>query len=255
MIKFFRKTRQQLLNENKTSKYLKYAIGEIVLVVLGILIALSINTWNNERITKGTEIAYIDRLINEVIIDTFYFNDIKNQFEFKESRMIRVIASWQFNALPVSDSLKYINDFRSAGDIDPWYVEPVTWTQLIQTGELKLIRDKDLLDKLFNYYNSIKKVADNFNQFPMSMTNKARERWTEPFVQEDYSDFNNLGDLNKTPNAIVFENIWNNRNSYFNLYTAIAYICSNNKISMNNLEVFSKEILKTLENYRETLVN
>ena len=46
MIKFFRKIRQNLLMENKTSKYFKYAIGEILLVVIGILIALSINNWN-----------------------------------------------------------------------------------------------------------------------------------------------------------------------------------------------------------------
>ena len=49
MIKFFRKIRQNLLMENKTGKYFKYAIGEIILVVIGILIALSINTWNENR--------------------------------------------------------------------------------------------------------------------------------------------------------------------------------------------------------------
>jgi len=49
MIKFFRKIRQNLLMENKTSKYFKYAIGEIVLVVIGILIALQINIWNEKR--------------------------------------------------------------------------------------------------------------------------------------------------------------------------------------------------------------
>ena len=49
MIKFFRKIRQNLLNQGKTSKYFKYAIGEIVLVVIGILIALQINNWNEER--------------------------------------------------------------------------------------------------------------------------------------------------------------------------------------------------------------
>jgi len=49
MIKFFRRIRQQLLTENKFSKYLLYAIGEIVLVVVGILIALQINIWNEKR--------------------------------------------------------------------------------------------------------------------------------------------------------------------------------------------------------------
>ena len=49
MIKFFRKIRQRLLTENRLGKYLLYAIGEILLVVIGILIALSINNWNEER--------------------------------------------------------------------------------------------------------------------------------------------------------------------------------------------------------------
>ena len=49
MIEFFRKTRYDLMKKNKTGKYLKYAIGEIILVVIGILIALSINNWNETR--------------------------------------------------------------------------------------------------------------------------------------------------------------------------------------------------------------
>ena len=49
MVKFFRKIRQNLLMENKTGKYFKYAIGEIILVVIGILIALQINNWNEKR--------------------------------------------------------------------------------------------------------------------------------------------------------------------------------------------------------------
>lgn len=53
MIKFFRKIRQKLLSENKFSKYLLYAIGEIILVVIGILIALSINNWNENRKQKA----------------------------------------------------------------------------------------------------------------------------------------------------------------------------------------------------------
>jgi len=49
MIKFFRKIRQNLLLENKTAMYFKYAIGEIILVVIGILIALRINNWNETK--------------------------------------------------------------------------------------------------------------------------------------------------------------------------------------------------------------
>ena len=55
MIKFFRKIRQKLLTENKFSKYLLYAVGEIILVVIGILIALQINTWNQEKLLRQKE--------------------------------------------------------------------------------------------------------------------------------------------------------------------------------------------------------
>ena len=60
MIKFFRIIRQQLLPENKFSKYLIYAIGEIVLVVIGILIALQINNSNNKRIEKERGAFYFN---------------------------------------------------------------------------------------------------------------------------------------------------------------------------------------------------
>jgi hypothetical protein len=49
MIKFFRKIRYDLMEKNETGKYLKYAIGEIILVVIGILVALQINTWNEQK--------------------------------------------------------------------------------------------------------------------------------------------------------------------------------------------------------------
>jgi hypothetical protein len=55
MIKFFRKIRQSLLSEGKMGKYFKYAIGEIILVVIGILIALQINNWNQNRINDKQE--------------------------------------------------------------------------------------------------------------------------------------------------------------------------------------------------------
>jgi hypothetical protein len=65
MIKFFRKIRYELMGKNKTGKYIKYAIGEIVLVVIGILIALSLNNWNENRISKNKEKLLLKELHNE----------------------------------------------------------------------------------------------------------------------------------------------------------------------------------------------
>jgi len=56
MLKFFRNIRQNLLSEGKTGKYLKYAVGEIVLVVIGILLALQVNNWNEQRKERLLEV-------------------------------------------------------------------------------------------------------------------------------------------------------------------------------------------------------
>ncbi len=69
MIKFFRKIRQKLLSENKFSKYLIYAIGEILLVVIGILIALQINNWNENRVNTKKEIFHLKNISNNLTYD------------------------------------------------------------------------------------------------------------------------------------------------------------------------------------------
>uniref|UniRef100_UPI0030DA5AE8 DUF6090 family protein n=1 Tax=uncultured Planktosalinus sp. TaxID=1810935 RepID=UPI0030DA5AE8 len=66
MIQFFRKIRQKLLSENKFSKYLIYAIGEIILVVIGILIALQINNWNEGRKDEIRASNYINRISEDL---------------------------------------------------------------------------------------------------------------------------------------------------------------------------------------------
>ncbi|MEY8848585.1 DUF6090 family protein [Psychroserpens sp. XS_ASV72] len=66
MIKFFRKIRQNLLSEGKTGKYLKYAIGEIILVVIGILIALQVSNWNKERMDSDFEQEVLFDLNTEI---------------------------------------------------------------------------------------------------------------------------------------------------------------------------------------------
>ena len=83
MIKFFRRIRQNLLNEGKTSKYFKYAIGEILLVVIGILIALQINNWNEQRKNKAKEKAILASIHkeftkNKIQLDSVLFHHKKS---------------------------------------------------------------------------------------------------------------------------------------------------------------------------------
>ena len=81
MIKFFRKIRQKLLTENKFSKYLLYAIGEIILVVIGILIALQINNWNEEAKEKRVANSYIQSLRTDFANDVILLGNLIASFD------------------------------------------------------------------------------------------------------------------------------------------------------------------------------
>jgi len=94
MIKFFRNIRQNLLSEGKTGKYLKYAVGEIILVVIGILIALQINNWNEQRKVKNTQEKYLTLLKEEA---TNNLNSVVNtkknliNLHLKQNKLLKLI--------------------------------------------------------------------------------------------------------------------------------------------------------------------
>jgi sensor domain CHASE-containing protein len=62
LFRFFRSLRQKLLAENRVGRYLAYALGEILLVVIGILIALQVNTWNEDRVQRSREVKYLKNI-------------------------------------------------------------------------------------------------------------------------------------------------------------------------------------------------
>ena len=98
MIKFFRKIRQNLLMENlpagqagKTAKYFKYAIGEIALVVIGILIALSINNWNEQRLLISNQETIYKQVRSDLIKDTLNLGLVIDHWEQRNIRLEKVL--------------------------------------------------------------------------------------------------------------------------------------------------------------------
>ena len=89
MIKFFKKIRQNILSEGKTGKYFKYAIGEIVLVVIGIVIALQLNNWNESRKNEDEFKAVLQQIYTIVDQDSENLKLIRYQL----SEQIKIIDS------------------------------------------------------------------------------------------------------------------------------------------------------------------
>ncbi len=109
MIKFFRRIRQNLLSEGKTGKYFKYAIGEIILVVIGILIALQINNWNEKRKIKNAEVEILQNLKAELKHNLEDLENINRQHksEFEDGIYILNLFGTDISNISVSklDSL------------------------------------------------------------------------------------------------------------------------------------------------------
>ena len=123
MIKFFRKIRQKLLTENKFSKYLLYAIGEIFLVVIGILIALQINNWNERQKNIISRNELLNAVHKECIINKEKLNFIKEQLTKSFNNVDELMGMFPINIKTVNlDTLRV----KIRGSFSDWTFEPLS---------------------------------------------------------------------------------------------------------------------------------
>jgi len=138
MIKFFRKIRQNLLMENKTGKYFKYAIGEILLVVIGILIALSINNWNDQKKSAETELLYYQRILDDFKLDKQLIGELLEQ----NNNRIDLSKEILLDLDSVTKDKHYlINKFLLAIRSNVYIPRNMTFKDLISSGNLKLLNE------------------------------------------------------------------------------------------------------------------
>lgn len=156
MIKFFRKIRYDLMKQNKMSKYFKYAIGEILLVVIGILIALQINNWNEKRKADSQETVLLEQLLSDFESNLEQLNQkISMREDFKNSS--KILLSYIDNPkLASTDSVNdHIGKTMPYASFDPIIID------LAGSGELKLISNNKIKQVVTRWTSDIKDVIED----------------------------------------------------------------------------------------------
>jgi hypothetical protein len=152
MIKFFRKIRQKLLTENKFSKYLIYAIGEIILVVIGILIALSINNWNDIQKNNNQEILLLKSLKSEFKNNTILFDSIFKNHKTKEDYVLKLI---NINKEPIPftllDSILEIITYNYTTNLSS-----TIYKSSMNSGKIELIKNTELKNRITSFEDQYK---------------------------------------------------------------------------------------------------
>jgi hypothetical protein len=182
MIKFFRLIRKRLLSQNKFGKYLIYALGEIVLVVIGILIAIQINEWNRDRKLYQVELESYQLIITDLKRDSTLFKD------------------YQVNYSNYLDTYFQINNIKkgqsSFKNLLPDYLvmniefNPVT--QKNHQASIEKFRNGKIREQISNYFRRLSQVAQATDEFNDLVVEESR-----PFFLKE----NNVLDNDK-----VFDN-------------------------------------------------
>ena len=164
MIKLFRKIRYNLMSENKTGRYFKYAIGEIILVVIGILIALQINNWNEDKKSLKQEKTYYCKIAEDLQVDIRNIDSslvtIDKQLESREKFLKNLLKIQKDKQVIFKD---FIPTFRYYKFIS---TKPAI-VDITSSGKLETLRNQTLKKRILSHYteqdNALKIININYN--------------------------------------------------------------------------------------------
>ena len=235
MIKFFRRIRYDLMEKNKTGKYLKYAIGEIVLVVIGILIALSINNWNEGRKLRNQEFKILTEIRSnlETTLEIFESDTL---FNLKTIQQFNKIKRYIIEDLPYNKELDsafgYLQNWASPYPI-------LTAYKTLQLKGLDIISNENLRTDIIDLYEY------EYNVLSMDYDKSEWEIMQAvvyPFVSKHVRIFKENSKRLAKPND--FESLKEN-DEFLNI---LEMIISNRESGLINYRSIMKSIKKLIDN-------
>ena len=196
------------MKKNKTGKYLKYAIGEIVLVMIGILLALQVNEWNNEKNRNKAEKAIIEQLKIELVTSKIQLEKlIESQEESAEASAIICHSFWK-NKIPHDSIIDYMR--RPLGNT---VYSPVLGTakSLINSGNLSLIKSNTLKNAITVYVERVESSLKDINRYEETYYRRGIEIINEVIPVAALGSKSQLKDYIKKSNSPSFETSRNDK--------------------------------------------
>jgi hypothetical protein len=179
MIKFFRRIRQKLISENKFNRYLIYAFGEILLVVIGILIALQVNTWNEERKDRQEEQLILSALNRDFTKNLELFETAKEihyTARANAEKLLTLVNSPEERNFFTEENIALVKGALEAHTYNP---SNGVVNSLISSGNFQLLQN----DRLQNLIISWNDVLQDYTEEEMAATDFWNTRY-EPFLIE-----------------------------------------------------------------------
>lgn len=184
MLRFFKRIRQSFLEKGNFNRYTIYAIGEIILVVIGILVALQINNWSTDNKTRKKELIYLENINQDLklnLISLNHFIDVRNE----TIKSVELLLAY-FEGKPLENLDEFVFHNFNVMVWFPFIQNANTYNELINSGNFAIISNKDIK-----------------NEIQDMQTNYGTIAFVEGEMQQDYERylyevFFNLVDLNTT---------------------------------------------------------
>ncbi len=173
--------------QNKTSKYFKYAIGEIALVMIGILLALQVNNWNTERLNKQTEHDYYCQLVVDIESDKA---ELLERLKASEKRIQTAKQLLLDLDAQTKTKEELMRSFIFVQRGDAFIPSRATITDLTSSGKLSLIRDKTLRTQLLSFYEYLD-IKTNITQSNQKINVDNIIKW-ESITEFGWQEFSSM---------------------------------------------------------------
>ena len=172
MIPFFSKIRYKLAENNQFLKYSRYAVGEIFLVVIGILIALYINNWNEEKKEHELFLRNLKGIRNDLVSDTLSFNNYLEFLEKSSQRKVVLLEQDSFDHFTLDSLIKLIQPFTDVNEFNTNTYEKIDWSTVKREESLD-----SLVSSIQNYYIVNKSRHDANVDWDKAYAMKEAEYW------------------------------------------------------------------------------